>query len=223
MSAVAVSYCPMGTISAAPALLIDFGHDIPPATPAQPGFTAIAGATSESSRTAAVGAFSVTVEGDGFYHAGFNAGNVGASVAPLFEDYYYNNSADPNLGIKVTITGVIPNVDYDVKIWSYDEDNLFSVTPTMWGPAAGSSTVGTSGLVSDSGATPYPTAFDEKSTTIRLQSTTNALSFFGSSTGGSGGTRLNGFQLALVPEPAGLALVSMAALAMVVLRRKTVG
>jgi hypothetical protein len=199
---------------AAAVLSVDFGHN-PPGTPVQPDFTSVAGATSESSHTEAVGGFTVQVEGDGFFHAGFNAGNVAPAVAPLFEDYYYNNSTDPAVGIKVTITGITPNLPYDVTIWSYDEDNIFSVTPTQWGPAAGSATTGATGIVSDSAGTPYPSSLSEKSTTIRLVSNTNQLAFFGASTGGSGGTRLNGFQLTPVPEPAtatiaalGLALVT---------------
>ncbi len=199
-------------VHAAPVLSIDFGHN-PPGTPVQPGFTGVAGATSDPSHSEAVGAYTVKVEGDGFYQAGFNAGNVAPAVAPLLEDYYYNNSTDPAVGVKVTVTGVMPNVPYTVTVWSYDEDNIFSVTPTLWGPASGSSTLGTSGLVADSGAAPYPTTLAEKSATFVLTSSTNELAFFGSSTAGSGGTRLNGFQLATVPEPA-TGLMSMAVAAM---------
>jgi hypothetical protein len=206
---------------AVPVLSVDFGHLTPGATPVQADFTGIAGNTSEVSHTETVGAFSVTVEGEGFFHAGFNAGNVDPAVAPLFEDYYYPNSTDPATGIKVTITGVTPNLDYDVTIWSYDEDNIFSVTPTQWGPAAGSTTAGSTGVVSDSGATPYPTTIAEKNTTIRLRSTTNALAFFGASTGGSGGTRLNGFQLNPIPEPATVSLALGAAAAAAGVRRRS--
>jgi hypothetical protein len=202
--------CPWAKAKAAPVLSVDFGHDISPPTPVQPGFVGLAGGATESSRTEVIGAFSVQVEGGGFFHAGFNAGNVGASLAPLFEDYYYNNATDPAVGITVTVTGVTPNAAYDVKLWSYDEDNIFSVTPTQWGPASGSATTGEIGLVSDSSATPYPTTLDEKATTVRLRSTTNQLTFFGASTSGSGGTRLNGFQLTLVPEPSGGALAVVA-------------
>lgn len=213
-----------GTYSEASAQLlsVDFGRDVPPATPVQSGFTGIAGGSVASSHTDVVGAYSVTVEGGGFFNAGFNAGNVGASVAPLFEDYYYNNATDPGVGIKVTIAGVTPNTEYNLKLWSYDEDNIFSVTPTQWGPAAGSATTGTSGLVSDSGAAPFPTTLDEKTTTLRLTSTTNELAFFGSSTGGGGGTRLNGFRLSLVPEPTGAALGAAVAASLAALRRKNV-
>jgi hypothetical protein len=206
---------------AVPVLSVDFGHLTPAATPVQPGFTGIAGPSSEASHTEAVGAYSVTVEGEGFFHAGFNAGNVDPSVAPLFEDYYYHNSTDPATGIKVTITGVTPNLDYDVTIWSYDEDNIFSVTPTQWGPATGSTTTGSTGVVSDSGGTPYPTSLSEKNTTIRLRSTTSALAFFGASTGGSGGTRLNGFQLSPVPEPAAISLAFGAGVAAAAVRRRS--
>jgi hypothetical protein len=211
----------IGAVHAAPVLSIDFGHN-PPGTPVQAGFTGIAGATSEPSHTEAVGAYTVKVEGDGFYQAGFNAGNVASAVAPLLEDYYYSNSTDPAVGVKVTVTGVMPNVPYAVTVWSYDEDNIFSVTPTLWGPASGSSTIGTSGLVADSGGTPYPTTLGEKSATFVLTSSTNELAFFGSSTGGSGGTRLNGFQLATVPEPTtGLLAVGAIAAGLTIVRRRS--
>jgi hypothetical protein len=210
----------MGSAMAVPVLSVDFGRVLAAPTPVQPGFTGIAGNASEPSHTEAAGAFNVTVEGNGFFNAGFNAGNVDPAVAPLFEDYYYNNATDPAVGIRVAITGVTPNQDYDVTVWSYDEDNIFSVTPTQWGPASGSATTGTTGLVSDSGATPYPTSLAEKSTTIRLRSTTNELAFFGASTGGSGGTRLNGFQLSPVPEPASLMLAGAGAMAMAAVRRR---
>jgi hypothetical protein len=209
-----------GVAFAVPLLSVDFGHDIAPPTPVQPDFIGIAGPTSAASHTAPAGAYSVTIEGNGFFHAGFNAGNVDPAVAALFEDYYYNNATDSATGIKVTIAGVTPNTEYNVKIWSYDEDNIFSVTPTQWGPAAGTATTGTTGLVSDSGATPYPTTLEEKTSLIRLTSTTSDLAFFGSSTGGSGGTRLNGFRLALVPEPTSALLLGGAGLALVAMRRR---
>ena len=212
-----------GAVNAVPLLSVDFGHDIAPPTPVQPGFIGIAGPTSVASHTAPAGAYTITVEGNGFFHAGFNAGNVGPAVAALFEDYYYNNATDSATGIKVTLAGVTPNTEYNVKIWSYDEDNIFSVTPTQWGPAAGTATTGTTGLVSDSGGVPYPTTLEEKTTTIRLTSTTGELAFFGSSTGGSGGTRLNGFRLALVPEPTGILMIGGAGIALAAMRRRLIG
>lgn len=203
---------------AAQVLSVDFGRNTP--TPVQAGFTGISGGSGETSHTEVVGAYTVKVEGQGFFSS---APALDPAVAGLFVDYYYHNDPSPAVGITGTITGVTPNQDYDLKLWSYDGDNVFSVTPVQWGPASGSATTGTTGLVSDSGALPQPTTLNDKTTTIRLRSTTNELTFFGSSTGGGGGTRLNGFQLSVVPEPGGLALACLGAISLGAVRRRIGG
>ncbi len=199
-------------------LSVDFGLST---TPVQPGFTGMTGDVSMASKTDVIGSYSVTVQGEGFYTAGFNAGHVDPSVAALYEDYYYHNSATNGVGIKLTIAGVTPNTDYDVTLWSYDEDNIFTHTPTTWGPAIISSTTGTSGSM-DNFAEPYPTDLSFHSTTIRVQSTTSTLDLFGTTTGGGGGTRLNGFELNAVPEPSAVMLLSIGAV-IAASRRKLIG
>ena len=58
-------------------------------------------------------------------------------------------------------------------------------------------------------ADPYPTDLAFIKTTIRVQSTTSTLDIFGTTTGGQGGTRLNGFELNAVPEPAAAMLLAI--------------
>jgi hypothetical protein len=198
----------------APLLAVDFGLAT---TPVQAGFSGMTGDVVMGSKTDSFGPYTVTVQGEGFYSAGFNAGNVDASVAALYEDYYYHNSTTNGVGITLSIAGVTPNTPYDVTIWTYDEDNIFTDTPTSWGPASASNTSGTSGSVLNR-ATPYPTDLTFNRTTIRVQSTTSALDIFGTTTGGSGGTRLNAFQLDAVPEP-GPAILLMIGMIIVAARR----
>jgi hypothetical protein len=185
--------------SEAALLAVDFGRivgSVP--TPVQPGFSGMAGATSDPLKTNVFGVYNVTVAGDGFYNAGFNAGNVAPSVAALYEDYYYSNSTVNGVGVTLSIAGIAPNTPYDLTLWSYDEDNIFSPTPTVWGPTL--TTTGTSGSITDF-ASPYPTDLSFNSTTIRIQSTTTTLTVFGTTTSGGAGTRINGFSLSAVPEP----------------------
>jgi hypothetical protein len=195
LAASVLSFVMTAQLLATPLLAVDFGRST---TAVQPGFNAMVGDPVMSSATSSFGSYSVTVQGEGFYSAGFNAGNADASVEPLYVDYYYHNSATNGVGIALTIAGVIPNTSYDLTLWSYDEDNIFSPTPTSWSPSG--STTGTSGSVVNF-ASPYPTDLSFNRTTIRVQSTTTNLEVFGTTTGGSGGTRLNGFQLDAVPEP----------------------
>jgi hypothetical protein len=191
---------------AAPLLAVDFGRAT---TPVQPGFSGMVGDVVMASKTDSFGTYTVTTQGEGFYSAGFNAGNVDASVAALYEDYYYHNSPTNGVGITLSIAGITPNTDYDVTLWTYDEDNLFSPTPTTWGPTG--STTGTSGSITNS-ATPYPTDLSFNQTTIRVQSTTSTLDIFGTTTGGQGGTRLNGFELNAIPEPGAAMLLAVGAM-----------
>ena len=196
--------------AAVPLLAVDLGRIISGSpTAVHPEFSGMAGAVVESSSTQSFGVYAVTITGDGFYSAGFNAGHADPSVAALYEDYYYNNATANGLGIGLSIAGVAPNTDYDVTLWSYDMDNIFSPTATGWGPAG--ATTGTSGSVTNI-AEPYPTTKSDYSTTIRVRSSSTTLEMFGTTTSGSGGTRLNGFALTAVPEPSSMALASLVAL-----------
>lgn len=212
LAVVAASSVGSADVFAVPLLAVDFSHLAAAGpTPVQPGFSDMTGATSEASRTEPFGPYTVTVQGEGFYSAGFNAGNVDPSVAALYEDYYYHNSTTNGVGVTLSISGITPNTDYDVTLWSYDEDNIFSVTPTTWGPSG--TTTGTSGSITNV-ASPYPTDLSFNRTTIRVQSTTSTLDIFGTTTGGTGGTRLNGFELSRVPEPSTAVLTAIGALSM---------
>jgi hypothetical protein len=170
-------------------LQVDFGAG---ANRLQPGFTSVTGAVSEPSYFNTVGPYSVMLEGDGFFGTGGNAGNIGAGVRGLYRDYYYNNSTANGDGIVLTLGGFTPGTPYDVTLWSYDADQTFTVTPTEWvGFADSPSTASTINMF----ATPYPTTQSDFSTTLQLTSTSGTLSIFGTTTGGSGGTRLNGVRV----------------------------
>jgi hypothetical protein len=201
---------------AAPLLAVDFGRTT---TPVQPGFNGMVGDVVMGSKTDSFGPYSVTVQGEGFYSAGFNSGNVDASVAALYEDYYYHNSTTNGVGVTLSIAGVTPNTDYDITLWTYDEDNLFSSTPTTWGPTG--STTGTNGSITNF-ATPYPTDLSFNQTTIRIRSTTSTLNILGTTTSGQGGTRLNGFELNAIPEPGAAMLLAIGAM-IAAGRRKLLG
>jgi hypothetical protein len=201
-------------------LAVDFGRVISGSpTPVQPGFNGMAGDPVQASKTEAFGAYTVTIQGEGFYSAGFNAGNVDPSVAALYEDYYYHNSTSNGVGIALAIDGVTPNTEYNLHIWSYDEDNIFSSTDTLWSPAGDTS--GTSGTAVNF-AEPYPTNLGTYRAMLRVSSSTSTLDVFGTTTSGGGGTRINGFMLNPVPEPANglLAMIGAALFAVPRCRRR---
>jgi hypothetical protein len=178
-------------------MALDFGQPDPPVSPVQTGFVGISGDVSQASVTQSIGAYTVSLEGQGFFQTGDgNASLIDAGVRDFYRDYYYNNATDPGQGVKLTIEGVTPNTDYDLMLWSYDADN-FSPTPTTWTPTGDST--GNVGNVTNM-QTPHPTTLGEYRTTVRIRSTTSTLEVFGTTTGGSGGTRLNGFDLSVASE-----------------------
>lgn len=173
-------------------LSLDFGRTNPAVSPIQAGHVGIFGEVGAASFTQTVGAYAITLQGQGFFQTtSGNADLIGAEVRDFFRDYYYNNAVDPGVGVTLKIAGVTPNTDYDLTLWSYDADN-FSPTPTIWEPQG--TTTGSTGNVTNQ-QDPYPTTPPEFSTTIRVRSTTSTLEIKGSTTGGTGGTRLNGFEL----------------------------
>jgi hypothetical protein len=181
-------------------LAVDFQRtSVPPAEPSpfQPGYTPIF-ADQVTSHVATVGSFTITLEGQGFWNA-VNAGRLAMmhpDVANFFRDYYYNNSTTAGDGVKLKIEGVQPNTDYDLKLWSYDNDNN-SPTQTSWTPIEG--TTGEVGSILNDRDDPWPQTLDDHSDVIRVRSTTSTLTIMGTTPGlpATGGTRLNGLELSL--------------------------
>jgi hypothetical protein len=175
-------------------LALDFGRSGQPSSPVQATYTELSGDTSQSTFSQAVGAFNVSLEGQGFYNTtSTNVDLIDASVRDFYRDYYYNNATAPGQGVKLTVDGVTANTDYDLTLWTYDADN-FSPTPTTWTPE-GTST-GPVGNITNQ-QDPYPTSLADNRTTIRVRSTTTSLQIKGTTTAGTGGTRLNGFELSI--------------------------
>jgi hypothetical protein len=173
-------------------LSLDFGRPVTPPSPVQTDFIGISGDVGAPHFSQAAGAYTITLDGQGFFQTiSANADLIGDGVRDFFRDYYYNNSIDPGVGVSLKIDGVTPNKDYDLRLWSYDADN-FSPTPTTWAPQG--NTTGSSGEVTNQ-QEPHPTNITEYSTIIRVRSTTGTLEILGSSISGTGGTRLNGFEL----------------------------
>jgi hypothetical protein len=172
---------------------VDLGRPAVPDAPSQTGFAPMNGLHYQASATQAVGSYTVSVAGEGFENtADSNANAIDASVRNLFRGAVYNNSSTTGDGVALTIAGVVPNKDYDVKLWSYDGGQFFSSTSTLW--SATGDTSGTNGSVTNF-ATPRPTTLDDYSTTIRVHSTSNVLHIFGTTTAGDGGTRLDAVEL----------------------------
>jgi hypothetical protein len=204
-------------VASAALLAVDFGRVISGSpTAVQPGFSGMAGAPVEATRTENFGIYTVTVAGEGFYSS---PTTIDPSVAALYQDYYYHNSTANGVGVTLSIGGVTANTDYDLTFWSYDGDQVFSATPTVWSPLTGSNTTGTSGSITNF-AIPTPTSLAEYATTIRVKSTTTTLDIFGTTAGGSGGTRLNGFELNIVPEPSTIIMTGIGISMAIAYRRR---
>src|SRR4051794_8858793 len=175
---------------AAPLLAIDFSTVD---NYVQSGFSELAGDASQSTANATFGGYTVDLAGQGFgASTGGHAAAIDQSVRPLYRDYYFNDSDVNGVGVNLSIGGVTPNAQYNLTLWSYDGDQSFSSTDTLWSPINNSS--GTSGSVTNF-ATPRPNTLTDYSTTIQVSSTTRTLDIFGTTTSGFGGTRLNGFRL----------------------------
>src|SRR4051794_5267908 len=173
-----------------PLLAVDFGAA---ENYVQSGFSELAGTASQSTANASFGSYTVDLAGQGYGIASVgHSSAIPQSVRPLYRDYYYNNSDFNGVGVNLSIGGVVPNKQYNLTLWSYDGDQSFSSTDTLWSPI--NSTSGTSGSVMNF-ATPRPTALSNYSTTIQVSSTTSTIDIFGTTTSGFGGTRLNGFRL----------------------------
>jgi hypothetical protein len=174
---------------AVPLLAVDFGESL--GETVQPGLLEMTGDMSQASATAAFGAFTVDVTGQGFADSN-NGAAVPLDVFPLYRDYYYNNADTPGEGVTLTISGATPNVPYNLTVWSYDADQIFSSTPTTWEPFA--ETTGGTGNVTNF-ALPRPDSLDDYSATFQVTTTSGTINVFGTTTSGFGGTRLNAFRL----------------------------
>jgi hypothetical protein len=189
-------------------LSVDLGAPSVPPSPTQTGFTSVSGLQIQSSASKTIGAYNVTLEGQGFENTSEgNANAIDPSIRALYQDTYYNNSDVNGVGVTLKIDGVTPNTDYDLKLWSYDAAQFFSSTETLWSPMA--ATTGSSGVITNF-ASPRPMTLSDRSTTIRVRSATGTLTIFGTTTSGFGGTRLNAFELsAVVPEPTAGGLIGL--------------
>lgn len=175
---------------AVPLLAVDFGTS---ENYVQLGFGEMAGVVSQGTASATFGSYTVDLAGQGFGTAtGSHSAAIVQSVRPFYRDYYYNDSDVNGVGVNLAIGGITPNAQYNLTLWSYDGDQSFSSTDTLWSPINNSS--GASGSVMDF-ATPLPITLSDYSTTIQVSSTTGTLDIFGTTTSGFGGTRLNGFRL----------------------------
>jgi len=173
-----------------PLLAVDFGTAD---NYVQSGFGEMAGVVSQPTANATFGSYTVDLAGQGFgVCTGSHAAAIAQGVRPLDRDYYFNDSDVNGVGVNLSIGGVTPNTQYNLTLWSYDGDQSFSSTDTLWSPTNNSS--GTTGSVTNF-AFPRPATLSDYSTTIQISSSTSTLEIFGTTTSGFGGTRLNGFRL----------------------------
>jgi hypothetical protein len=221
--AVAASVCAHPSLAiAAPLLSVDFGRNIgnnaATPSPVQSGFNGMFGNfplgpnSPPPTLSSTFGIYTVTVSGDpyqgtdysrvGFEDTAAAASGIDSSIRNLFEDAMINNlDLDDGTGLNLSIQGVTPNTPYSLKLWSYNAENAFYPTPTLFGPRAGSNTSGSSGSITQF-ASPLPASLNDYSTTIIVSSTTTTLDIHAASTVSFGGTRMNGFELSVaVPEP----------------------
>jgi hypothetical protein len=187
-------------IHAVSLLAVDFGTA---ENYVQSGFGELAGAVGQSTASASFGSYTVDLgtvlaNPDQTSSRGFgsitatHAAAIAQSIRPLYRDYFYNDSDISGDGVSLAIGGVMPNTQYNLTLWSYDGDQSFSSTNTLWSPTNNSS--GDSGSVTNF-ALPRPTTLNDYRTTIQISSTSSTLELLGTTTTGFGGTRLNGFRL----------------------------
>ena len=199
----------------------------------QSGFSSFAaGLTDNTPQSITVGSYTVGVSGqDGFYNRG-TVTNAGAfTYADLYDDVVYINNSGSS-AITISITGVTPNTPYDVTLYSYDQGpngtTSGATMTTTFSP--GANTTGANGTVAfnvpNSAPTPNPTSNGQYATTLTLTGTGNMLNITATAAVTSGSVlsgnllRVNGFELASVPEPSSsVALLTMGG---VLLRRRRV-
>jgi hypothetical protein len=149
------------------------------------------------------GSYTVTVEGVGglpgeatFYSE--RAIRMGGEIPHpaghrLWRDCYCHVSANPGDGIKLTVDGVVPNTEYDLRIYDMDPAAGAS-TINSWSPTG--NTTGTSANI-DLIRNPPPQVVDTPShyVTLRVKASDTTLEVFGTTVSGFGGVRLNAFEL----------------------------
>lgn len=202
--ALAISPC-----QAVPLLQVDFGSPLPDG-PAQSGFQGMWG-TNDHPTVATLGAFNVelsasssmtgTQSSRGFFDklSGFGGriDNVDISIRDFYRDFFFNRSTMNGEGIDLKISGLTPNHPYTLTMTSYDADaSLTTITKQEWGPKTGSNTTGTSAAINML-REPWPVSLWDPlyTNTIQVSTTTGILDIFGTTSAGSRGTVLNGFQL----------------------------
>src|SRR6478672_1615578 len=117
---------------ASPLLAVDFGTA---ENYVQSGFSEVAGAASQATANASFGSYTVDLAGQGFGTAtGTHSAAINQSVRPLYRDYYFNDSDVNGVGVNLSIGGVTPGATYNLTLWSYDGDQVFSSTNTLWSP-----------------------------------------------------------------------------------------
>ncbi len=117
----------------------------------------------------------------------------------FYRDYFGTNSTIAGDGLKLTIDGVTPEQEYDLKIWSHDPAT--AATEIRWSPT--DDPTGNSGDVTMV-RTPVPSDVDDPSkyVLLRVKASDASLDVFGGFLSGRG-ARINGFELTAVPAIAG--------------------
>jgi hypothetical protein len=199
------------SVEAAPLLAVEFGSPLANSE-LQPGFQGMWG-TNDQTTTATLGAYTVELSANnarppgsaatsrGFFTKlpgfGGRIDTVDPSIRHFYSDFFFNRSTVNGEGIELKLSGLTPNVPYNLTLTSFDPDaSNTTITKQEWGPKAGSNTTGASGTI-DMLRVPVPTSLWDPlySTTIQVSSTTGILDIFGTTSAGSRGAVLNGFKL----------------------------
>ena len=136
------------------------------------------------------------------------------NFAELYNDFVYDNTGG-TIQFVLSGPGIKPNTDYLLTFYSFDRDASVTST-TQFLATPGSNTTGTTGSITYVG-TVDPTTDAQYSTTITARSTDNSLEIDADITAGVF-NRVNGLQVSLVPEPAGLGVLGLSGL--LALRRR---
>jgi hypothetical protein len=208
--------------SAAALLAVDFNGPSWDGVVTEDGFTAV-NHDADLITGHVIGSYTLKTSHNERFSVGVND-NPPFTYAALLRDHIFINSGsaygpdgtDSGGALDVTIDGFDPNTQYTIKAYSYDSGHPI-VTTKFW--AAGTGTL--LGTVSLAGA---PVDNDSFSTTFNLTSDSNGQLAFTVTATWDGGylTRLSGFEVSAVPEPASIALLGLAAPAVLARRRRAI-